>query len=202
MTLAWHFVGDRLRDGRPIPEDGVTLVHDGPLVLCQSGLHASINLEDALCYAPGNTICRVRVGGKIIHDTDKLVASERTILWRLDAEDVMRKFARQQALSVAHLWNMPDVVREYLKTGDPDLGDAASDAARTAARNAAMRTATVAGRAAVCAAARTAACAVAKAAAWAAARAAAEDAAWAAANEHLTAMVYEAVGRTPEDDIP
>lgn len=37
---AWHFVGTTLRDGRPVPADGVTLRHDGPLRLCASGLHA------------------------------------------------------------------------------------------------------------------------------------------------------------------
>ena len=26
-NLAWHFVGDRLRDGRPVPKDGEWLEH-------------------------------------------------------------------------------------------------------------------------------------------------------------------------------
>ena len=34
-NLAWHFVSDTLRDGRPVPADGVTLRHSGPLVICQ-----------------------------------------------------------------------------------------------------------------------------------------------------------------------
>ena len=36
---AWHFTGAALRDGRPIPADGEVLHHDGPLVMCESGLH-------------------------------------------------------------------------------------------------------------------------------------------------------------------
>jgi hypothetical protein len=52
-TLAWHFLADR--DGRPVLRDGSSLVmggetyrHTGPLVLCDSGLHASIRAIDAL----------------------------------------------------------------------------------------------------------------------------------------------------------
>lgn len=120
---AWHFVSDTLtlRDGRPVPPDGEVLVHTGPLALCTSGLHASRRILDALKYAPGSTICRVEVGGTIIHATDKVVATERTILWRVDGAEVLRKAARRYALDVADLWDMPDVVRAYLRTGNPGL---------------------------------------------------------------------------------
>jgi len=100
---AWHFVGEKLRDGRDVPADGETLVHEGEIKLCQSGLHASVKILDALTYAPGTTICRVSLGGDIIKSHDKVVASERTILWRVDAENVLRQFARQCALDVIHL---------------------------------------------------------------------------------------------------
>ena len=134
---AWHFVNNTLRDGRPIPPDGVKLIHDGDLVMCESGLHASKNILDALKYAPGNVVCRVEVGGKIIKGDDKLVCSERTILWRVDAEDVLRKFARLCALDVINLWNAPAVVVDYLKTGNNEIRDAAMAAAMAAARAAA-----------------------------------------------------------------
>jgi hypothetical protein len=62
---AWHFVSDTLRDGRPVPADGEVLVHEGPLKLCASGLHASKNILDALHYAPGSTICRVEVAVRL-----------------------------------------------------------------------------------------------------------------------------------------
>jgi hypothetical protein len=162
---AWHFVSDTLRDGRPVPADGEVLVHEGPLILCASGLHASKNILDALQYAPGSIICRVEVGGEIIHGYDKLVCSERTILWRASGEQVLRKFARMCALDVLHLWDAPDIVVQYLKTGDQSIRAAARDAS-DAARDADL------------AAARTAALA----AAWAAAR----DAAWATAGAALT----------------
>lgn len=120
-VLAWHFVDGTLRDGRSVPADGVPLIHDEPLVLCNTGLHASVRLIDALQYAPGATLCRVVCSEKIIHSDDKLVASRRTILWRIDLSEILESFARQCALGVAHLWKMPVEVREYLTTGNPAL---------------------------------------------------------------------------------
>lgn len=52
-VFAWHFVGETLRDGRPVPPDGEWLTHDGVCVLCESGLHASRDPFDALYHAPG-----------------------------------------------------------------------------------------------------------------------------------------------------
>jgi hypothetical protein len=49
-----------------------------------------VDLLDALTYSPGNVICRVQCGGKIIHGDDKLVCSERKILWKLDATRTIR----------------------------------------------------------------------------------------------------------------
>ena len=133
IKYAYHFVGETLRDGRPIPPDGVWLEHDGELDMCRSGLHASIDPFDALQYAPGNILCRVMMGGKIITEDDKLVASRRKIIKRINAEKLMRKFACDCALSVAHLWDMPTVVREYLTTQKESLRAAARDAAMDAA---------------------------------------------------------------------
>ena len=147
-VLAWHFVGDSLRDGRPIPDNGVTLKHKGKLELCASGLHASERLIDALSYAPGPILCRVRMGGAIKKESDKLVARQRTIIWRIDSTHVLLKFAQQCALDVAHLWNMPPVTREYLETGDESLKAAAWAATWETAWDAARETAWDAARAA------------------------------------------------------
>jgi len=134
---AYHFVNETLRDGLPIPADGEWLEHKGALVLCESGLHASKSAFDALKYAPGGTLCLVEVDGEIIKDSDKLVASRRKIIARRDATAMLREFAKAQALSVIHLWDAPDVVREYLMTGDESLRAAAWAAAWNAARDAA-----------------------------------------------------------------
>jgi hypothetical protein len=172
MIRAWHFVGDRLRDGRPIPADGEWLEHNGPLILCQQGLHASRHPMDALCYAPGSTLCLVDCDGEIIESNDKLICRKRRIVARCDATEALFYFAKMQALSVAHLWEPPEIVLDFLMTGEnrDAAWDAARDAAWDAARDAAWAATGDAARAAAGDAARAAAGDAARAAAWDAAR--------------------------------
>jgi hypothetical protein len=112
---------------------------------------------------------------------------------------MLRYFARTQAMSVAHLWDAPDVVAEFLMTGDESIRAAARaaawDAACDAARAAACDAARAAARDAACDAARAAARDAARAAACDAARAAAcdaaRDAAWDADRREFNCLVYE-----------
>jgi len=122
-SLAWHFVGDRLRDLSPVPPDGEWLVHDGEVSICRSGLHASFRLLEALELAPGPICCRVEVGGIVDRDYEKLACSRRRILWRVKSDDVLRQFARWCAVQVVDLWDPPLVVMEYLRTGDTRLSE-------------------------------------------------------------------------------
>jgi hypothetical protein len=181
LMKGWHFIkGDRLRDGTKL-EVGKWLKHSGKLVMCESGYHASKRLIDALQYAPGDTICRVEVRGTIIHDSDKMVASERRCLWAIDGKDVLRRSTRLCALDVIDKWDAPEIVRRYLETGDESIR---ADARAAAWAAGAARSAGVAAWAAAIAGGD---------AGWAAARAA--GAAWAAGaardkqNRRLTAMV-------------
>ena len=164
-VIAYHFCGDTLRDGRPIPADGEWLTHDGNVVMCASGLHASRHPFDALQYAPGPILCRVECEDGVTEHDDKLVCRRRRIIKRIDATDLCWQAARRYALDVIHLWDAPAVVRQYLQTGDETLSAAAREAARAAAW----------------------------AAAWGAARDAAWAAAWAAERawqlDHLLAML-------------
>lgn len=141
MNLAYHFVGETLRDGRPVPKDGEWLEHDGPLEMCVSGLHFSRHPFDALKYAPGETLCLVEVGGKIIepNDDDKGICSRRRIVKRVDLTENLRYFARMQAMFVIHLYpgEPDDIVLDYLMTGDSAARSAAWNAARSAAWSAA-----------------------------------------------------------------
>jgi hypothetical protein len=182
----YHFTGDTLRDGRPIPEVGEWLIHEGEVAPCEVGLHASPHPFDALLYAPGNRLHKVvlRKGLKSHGDPiDKYVGKERKIIASIDAEKLLRDFARWSALKVIHLWDAPDVVKQFLETGDENLRAAARDAAWAAARDAlAADAARVAAWAAAWAAGRDAA----RDAAWAAARAAARDAEWNAAFKKFT----------------
>jgi hypothetical protein len=85
-VLGWHFVRSdrRLRDGQLV-EVGKTYEITGLPVLCERGCHASECPLDALKYATGPVLCRVRLGGVIVHGTDELAATQCTVLWMVDA---------------------------------------------------------------------------------------------------------------------
>jgi hypothetical protein len=191
----WHFVGDTLRDGSPVPEDGVWLEHEGPIEICVSGLHFSPHPFDALQYAPGPVLCRVEVESVVAREDDKAVCRRRKIIERHDMKDDLRRFARECALDVIHLWDAPAVVRTYLETGDESMRAAARDAAWAAwhaAWDAARAARDAAGAAAW--AAWHAAWVAARDAAGAAARDAAWAAAWDAQRERFAALVSARFG--------
>ncbi|MEO1076375.1 MAG: hypothetical protein AAFX41_10485, partial [Bacteroidota bacterium] len=140
---AWYFAPEdrRLRfgDGRKVAP-GVTHTIEGTPMLCEHGLHASQSILDALVHAPGPILCRVELAGEMCSGSNKVAAQSRTYLRVADTTNVLREFARAQALSVAHLWDMSDIVREYLETGDEAMraaAGAAADAASAAAWDAA-----------------------------------------------------------------
>ena len=117
---AWHFLKEDRRmafGDRELVEPGKTYRVEGEIRMCERGLHASKRALDALQYAPGPIVCRVEMGGRIFEDKNKLVAQERSVIWMADATGVLRDYARWCALSVGHLWDMPDVVRSYLENG-------------------------------------------------------------------------------------
>ena len=144
---AYHFFGDTLRDGSPVPPDGEWISVEGDLRLCSNGLHASKHPFDALQYAPGNNLALVELRGEIIEGDDKVVARERKIIKRIDATDLLRQFAKDCALSVIHLWDAPPVVIDFLN-GDESKRGAARAAARATAMAAARAAAMDAARAA------------------------------------------------------
>lgn len=188
---AWHFVAGTLRDGRPVPKDGVWLRRDGQIRICESGLHASLRPWDALRYAPGATLCYVECRGDIHEHDDKLVCRERRIIMRADVTETLRYFARMQALSVINLWPSapPDVVLDYLMTGDESLRYASWDAASAAASAAGSAAAWASGSAAAWATARD----VARAASWATTSAAAVASLDASAAD-FDALIFEQFG--------
>lgn len=169
---AWYFSdkSERLRfgDGRKV-ELGKTHKVEGELRLYAHGLHASKRLIDALSYAPSETLWLVELSGEILDSTDKCVASERKYIARLNSEKILRDFARECVLSVIDLRDAPQVVIDYLKTGNEEIRDAARDAASASAL------------------------AAARAAAWDAALAAARDAAWAVASASALAAARDVV---------
>ena len=214
--LGWHFLAEDRRllyGSKEIVEAGQTYTASGPLVMCQNGMHACKRPIDALPYAPGPIVCRVRLRGEMIHDTIKSVARSRQVLWMADATTILHEFALSVATGALCLqeargeftdprsWAALEVKARWLRgeatTRELDAaGDAAWAAAETAAKAAARDAAGDAAWAAAWAAAETAAWAAAKAAARAAAEAAARDAArdaaWAAAETAAKAAAWDA----------
>jgi hypothetical protein len=195
-TLAYWFAKEPKLphgDNRPVVI-GKTLTIKGPLKLCENALHWSIDPFDALVYATGNLLYQVRPEGAFIIEGDKGGSRGRTALAVRDATDMLRRFAREQALSVAHLWDMPPIVREYLETGDETKRAAASSTASSTAGAGAYASAYAADAAAdAAAAAYAAADAAANASANAAHAACAADAAAAyAADAAADAAAYVA----------
>jgi hypothetical protein len=139
--FAWHFCA--VRDGKPVLRDGTPLVigewlrYTGDVKICESGLHASYWPRDAVGYAPGAFVTYCEVSDVVTEQADKLVCRARKPLFGFDATEPLRLFARYQALNVAHLWKMPDVVRQWLETGEESLRSAAESAAESAAWSAA-----------------------------------------------------------------
>ncbi len=145
---AWHFLydGHKLRDGRTAPADGEWLEESGPLELCSRGLHASVDPFDALQHAPGPILCLVECSGQIIQGNDKLVCSRRRIVARMDATEMLRFYARMEALLATEHWDALEVVIDYLMTGDESIRAAARSAAWSAAWSAARSAAWSAAR--------------------------------------------------------
>ena len=190
-VTGWYFSKEsrllRYGDARPIAI-GVTHEVAAPIELCKRGLHASVRAIDALEFAPGPIVWRVELSGEIKLGDDKCVATHRKYIGGgVDASAVIRAFARRCALDVAHLWDMPPLVRSYLETGEESIRDAAWDAARA--------TASATAWAAACASSRASASATASATAWAAACASSCASASATArdaqNAHFESMLME-----------
>jgi len=163
---------------------GETLTVAGPIFMCQRGLHACERLLDALAYANGTVICEVILGADAYTEADKSVSTSRTCIAMTTpevGERILRNFARWCALDVAHLWDMPENVRQYLETGDESVRAAAETAAWSAADAVSRSAAWTAADAVSRAASRSAAWTASRSAAWTAGDAAADVASWTAA---------------------
>ena len=194
----WHFLRDDgiRRDGVK-PEPGGVERHDGPLKMCDSGLHFSARALDALRYADGALCRRIEAGGEIVEGDDKCICRERRELWRIDATNILHEFAcvvAERALQRERdagrephpdSWRAIEVKRAWLRG---EATDEQLDAARAAARFAAVDTARFTAVDTAVAAAVAAAWSAAVATAWCAAW----DAAWAEFNALLERMLTEA----------
>ncbi len=195
----WHFVGETLRDGSPIPPDGEWLEYKGEVRMCEIGLHFSDTPAQALEYAPGPILCYVELENIVQRDNDKGVCSRRKIIARMDATEACRYTARMNALSVSHLWadkdDPNDVVLDWLLTGDESARASARASAWESARESAWESARESAWASARASTWESAWASARASTWESARASAWESAWESAREsareRFNDMIYE-----------
>lgn len=226
---AYYFAAEdrklRYGDGRKIVvgETHTVDITEKPLNLCNWGLHASVKPLDALNYAPGSILYVVELSGQIVEGNGKVCAEHRTYLTELDAEELLREFARRQALiNIEKIKPYCsdvdyDIIITYLKTGTAELARSAllaAELARSAAWSVKSAVWTAAWSAAESAAwsaksaaesARSTAWSV-KSAAWSAARSAAWSTAWSAAEsarsaEESESEAWSAAGEMLEDMI-
>ena len=94
--LAWHFlpaVGKLSHnDPRPVVVGG-TLHHRGPVECCESGLHASVGLIDALSHRCGAVLYRVECWGDVNTQSDKIAVRHRKCLAMADITPQLQLFA-------------------------------------------------------------------------------------------------------------
>src|ERR1039458_2960111 len=157
-VVAYHFLADPTKlahTGETLPPVGkrISLAKGVKPVLCKTGFHGSMRPLDAISFAPGPYLCRVRLSGIVVKGDDKCVASARTLLTGpVDVSVELRIFAAHQALAAADaaekvLPNFEKVfpddkrVREAIaqarKTARVVLAHPAESAARSAAGSAA-----------------------------------------------------------------
>jgi hypothetical protein len=174
---------------------GETMRVEGDIVPCRRGLHGSVRALHALRYAPGSMVQIAELGGTIIphgNPVDKYAASERTCIAKANVEQELRAFARWCALRVVHYWDAPQIVHDYLTTGDEALQDTALSASDSALWAPLHRSATISARAAMRAATRAATrLEIQQAVPSNAARDAARAAAWASANHMWPDATHE-----------
>ena len=187
--LGWHFIRSDRRlaySGEPL-ELGRVYRFEPPIVPCKRGLHGSIRLIDALPHAPGPILTRCRFGGQIVHETDKLAAETREVLWVGDVTNLLWlascNFA-ETACRTAKWTNPRSLAAIEARRGW--VAGTVTDQGLSAARSAAVSAAGSAAWSAARSAARSAA--------WSAAGPAAWSAAWSERNDWLECAVRDMAG--------
>lgn len=129
--FGYWFGGNKLPhgDGRKIRK-GATLTVKPPLLLCHHGLHYSKHVLEAVKYAKDLTqLWMIEDVGETVVDDDKCCTTARKHLAKIEAKPILREFSRWCALRAVRLWDAPNVVKAYLRTGDESLRRQARKAA-------------------------------------------------------------------------
>lgn len=128
-VIGYHFAGNTLRDGSPLPKAGDPLPELNGTRICQPGMyHCSTRAIDALTYAPGPCVAIVRVYQNVATQDDKAAGQRRdTLTDYVDASEALSDSARLFARQVAHAYpgEMDRNVIRWLWDGDMQARSAA-----------------------------------------------------------------------------
>jgi hypothetical protein len=137
----WHWLCEdkRLRYGsREVVEVGKTITYDGPLSLCNSGLHASEKAIDAVVYAPGPIICRVTLGDVVVEGGANTLHEFACRCAEAELKTAKVEDRRcWEAIETKRKWLKGEATDEQLAAARDAASAAARDAASAAARDAA-----------------------------------------------------------------
>ena len=128
VNAYWFSQGDEVRfDSTIRAKVGVT--HDireckvrwpKPVKLCAWGYHASMDIVDAVLYAPGERLWRVELDGPMEFGHNKLVAQRRKYVKTIEATPIWREFLRRIAraeIKDKKDAEVPYMVRKFVSTG-------------------------------------------------------------------------------------
>jgi len=123
--------GITFENGKPLPKVGQWVAQNRNASLRTGGFCVYPHPFSALESARGVWLHQVELGGTVIHDTvnDSVYASNLRLLSSLNTRDLCLRFARKCAGDALGKWPASDVVRKYIKTGDPSLQRNANEAA-------------------------------------------------------------------------
>lgn len=202
VIRAYHFNTGKCGygDNRPIIE-GETLSVACKPECCERGLHGSVDIMDALSYAPSDAthISIVEIWGDIDRQDDKICGTHRKCIKQIECERILHEFALWCAEQVRHLMtderstHALDVKRRWLDGQATDEELAATTAAADDAAHGALR---ILSMTEVWAARQVRAARAAWAAAYAASWAAARDLASNATRNKQRAKLLEMLGVT------
>jgi hypothetical protein len=82
MKTAWKVLkkGMKSSNGDITWKKGKWIIHKGKLQPCNSGLHASNLLFDAIQFVTPGIICKVEYGGNIVEEKDKFVCNKMRVI--------------------------------------------------------------------------------------------------------------------------
>lgn len=117
LQNAWR-VERSIPDGPPWSVDDLAAIEADILAIPgRTNAQRDQLLDDARSGKKWSWRPRVPASGPPLVWRMQIEGAKHSAMWSYDASAVLERFARFCALDVIHLWNTPDVVVDYLKTG-------------------------------------------------------------------------------------